>query len=152
MNQVVGSAFAVRTIVTALIGLFAGLALLLVLAGNYGVVSYFVAQRKQELGIRMALGADRRRLVALVLGQGARPALAGIPVGLAAAIAAGRLTGSLLYRVSAMNPLYLVGVAALLFALVLVAAFGPARRATRVDPAAGAPGVVRASREGVGVA
>jgi putative ABC transport system permease protein len=117
-----------------LLGIFAALAAVLALVGIYGVVSYLVVQRTREMGVRVALGASRRDVLALVLGQGLRLTATGIAIGLAGAVMVTRLLRSQLYGVSATDPLTLAS-AALLFALVAtVACLVPAGRATRVDP------------------
>ena len=117
-----------------LLGSFALLALLLSSMGIYGVVSYLVGQQTREIGIRIALGAQRSDVMRLVLGDGAKMALIGVGVGLAAAIGLTRLMTSVLYGVSATDPLTFGGVAVLLALVALAAAYIPARRATRVDP------------------
>jgi len=117
-----------------LIGSFAALALLLAMIGLYGLVSYSVAQRTRELGVRIALGAAPRDVLRLVLGEGSRLALIGVAIGLVAAFGLTRLMRSLLFGVSPADPLTFVGVATLFIAVALIACYVPARRATRVDP------------------
>jgi predicted permease len=116
------------------LGIFAALALLLATVGIYGVISYTVAQRTREIGVRVALGAQRRNVIALVLGQGIRLALAGIVLGLAGAFALTRTLSSLLYVVSATDVLTYATVPLMLGAIAVVATYLPALRATRVDP------------------
>jgi predicted permease len=117
-----------------LLAAFGALALLLAMIGMYGVISYSVAQRTQEIGIRMALGAQRRSVFQMVIGQGARLASLGIALGLAASLAVTRLINSFLYGVQPTDPLTFVAVALLLTLVALFACYVPARRATRVDP------------------
>jgi len=121
---------------TLLTGLFAALALLLASVGVYGVVSYTVAQRAHEIGVRVALGARSRDVLRLVVTQGMRPVLAGVVLGLAASLALTRLMEGLLFGVSATDPATFAATAALLSAVALAACLVPALRATRVDPAA----------------
>jgi ABC-type antimicrobial peptide transport system permease subunit len=116
------------------LGIFATLALLLATVGLYGVISYAVAQRTRELGVRMALGATRAQVVALVLRQGTRVTVAGILVGVIGALAITRAIGSLLYGVHATDPLTFVTVPITLGIVSVLACCIPARRATRVDP------------------
>jgi ABC-type antimicrobial peptide transport system permease subunit len=117
-----------------LLGAFSAIALILAVVGIYGVLTYSVTQRWQELGIRLALGAERSDILRLVVGQGLALTLAGIVLGLIAAFALTRVMGSLLYRVGARD-LTTFALAPLLFlAIALVASYLPARRAMRVDP------------------
>jgi putative ABC transport system permease protein len=118
----------------SLLGTFAALALLLAGLGIYGVMSYAVTQRTQEIGIRMALGAERREVLRMVIGQGMVLAVLGIAFGLAGAFGATRLIASLLFGTAANNLFAYVSVSALLIAVALAACAVPARRASRVDP------------------
>lgn len=113
---------------------FAGVALLLAAIGAYGVVSYSVAQRTFEIGIRMALGATRGKIFAMVLRQTLRLVLAGLSIGIVASLVLARMLSSFLYGVTAADPITYVAVCALLVAIALIAGFIPARRAARVDP------------------
>lgn len=119
---------------TYLLGGFASLGLLLAVIGIYGVISYSVGQRTREIGIRMALGAEPRQVVRLVLKQGIILALAGVGIGLVASLALTRFMRTLLFGVSATDPLTFAGVAALLITVAVAACYIPARRAMRVDP------------------
>ena len=118
----------------SLVSLFAGAALLLAAVGVYGVVAYSVAQRTRELGIRIALGARRREVLQLVMGRGIWLAGTGIAIGLLASFAFSRLLNRLLFATSPTDPLAFGLASALLLAVVLVASFAPALRATRIDP------------------
>jgi putative ABC transport system permease protein len=119
---------------TVLLGLFAGLGLILAAVGLFGVVSDGVGRRARELGIRMALGAQRREILRLVLGDGLRISAWGAAVGLAASLALGRVIASFLFGVSAADPLTLAGVVLALLAVAALASYLPARRASRLDP------------------
>jgi putative ABC transport system permease protein len=123
-----------RRFSAVLIGVLAGLALVLSAVGIYGVMSYTVGQRTQEIGIRMALGAEPQKMLALILGRGARLALAGIAAGVLGALALTRFLSSLLFGVQAHDPLTFVAVAILLLLVALAACYVPARRAMKVDP------------------
>jgi putative ABC transport system permease protein len=117
-----------------LLALFAALALILASIGVYGLMAFFVSQRAQEIGIRMALGARSADVLRSVVGQGLKLTLIGLAIGLAGAVAATRVIGSLLYDVSPTDPLTFVCVSLLLAGVALVAAYVPARRAARIDP------------------
>jgi macrolide transport system ATP-binding/permease protein len=123
-------------VAASVLGSFGLLALALAAIGIYGVMSYAVARRTREIGIRVALGAQSSNVLRLVIGQGMTLAFVGVVVGVAAALALSRLAESLLFGVSAADPLTYVGVAALLTAVALLACYVPARRATRIDPVA----------------
>ncbi|MGD0733852.1 MAG: ABC transporter permease [Terracidiphilus sp.] len=136
MNQLIADSLAARRFSMILLGLFATLALLLASVGMYGVISYLVSQRTQEIGIRMALGAYRSHVLRWVLRQGGRLALTGVAVGLAAALALTQVMAhsSMLYGVHAYDPWTLIGVTTLLALVALVACYIPARRAMHIDP------------------
>ncbi|HZT28323.1 MAG TPA: ABC transporter permease [Bryobacteraceae bacterium] len=134
LQQVMNDPISTRRITLILLSLFSVLALVLSAIGIYGVVSYSVAQRFREIGIRMALGAQRRDVRRLVLGQGARISGIGIAIGLAASLLLTRLMTKLLYSVSAADPATFLLVALLLALVALAACYIPARRTTRVDP------------------
>jgi putative ABC transport system permease protein len=134
MNQLVSDSEATRKITLVLLGLFSALALILAAIGIYGVISYSVAQRTHEIGIRTALGAQRGDLMRMILKQGLRTAVVGVGVGLGAAVGLAQLIKSMLFGVSAADPLTFVGVALALLCVALAASYIPARRAMRVDP------------------
>ncbi len=117
-----------------LLGLFSSIALLLACVGIYGMISYSVAQRTHEIGIRMALGARPRDVMKLIMGDGARFALAGLAIGTIAAIGFTKFMASLLFGVTATDPVTFAAVAILLMAVALLASYVPARRASKVDP------------------
>ncbi|HEU5182789.1 MAG TPA: ABC transporter permease [Candidatus Polarisedimenticolia bacterium] len=132
--QEMGGWLSDRRFMLLLVGSFAAAALLLAAVGLYGVVAFSVARRTQEIGIRMALGARRGDVLRLVLGGGARLVVPGVILGTAASLAVTRLISSLLFGISATDPLTFAGVALLLAGVALLASYLPARRATRVDP------------------
>jgi putative ABC transport system permease protein len=134
LDSFVAENVASRRLSVLLLSLFAGLALLLAAVGIYGVMSYSVTQRTHEIGIRVALGAAPRDVLRLVIGQGARLVIAGVGLGILAAFGLTRWLSSLLFGISASDPLTFVGVAAVLVAVALFACYLPARRASRVDP------------------
>ena len=118
----------------SLFSIFAALALLLGAVGIYGVISYVVAQRTREIGIRLALGARGKEVLFMIVGQSARLALLGVAIGLTGALLLTRLMGSLLFAVAPSDPLIYTVVAALLLMVASAASYVPARRAMRVDP------------------
>ncbi len=134
MNEVIANSFAARRLSMILLAIFAALALVLSCIGIYGVISYVVGQRTHEIGIRMALGAQRRDVMRMVLGEGARMALIGVIAGIVAALALTRLMANQLFGVSAYDPLTFTAVAIVLTLVALLACYLPARRAVRVDP------------------
>jgi putative ABC transport system permease protein len=134
MTEWVDSSVTQSRDLTTLFGLFAALAMILAATGIYGVMSYSVAQRTHEIGIRMALGARRADVLKLVVGQGMLLTLIGVVIGLLSAYGLTRVMASLLFGVTARDPITFVVVAALLTTVAFVACFVPARRATRVDP------------------
>jgi putative ABC transport system permease protein len=134
MDELVARSVAGRRFSMTLLAIFACVAILLAAVGLYGVMSYSVAQRTHEIGVRMALGASHRDVVALVVKQAAWLAAAGIAAGLVAAIALTRLMGNLLYEISATDPATFAAVSLMIGAVTLLASYIPARRATRVDP------------------
>jgi predicted permease len=134
MDQIISDSLAAHRFSMILLGTFASLALLLASIGIYGVISYAVGQRLNEIGIRMALGARSQDILRHILGGGGKLALAGIGLGLVAAFGLTRFMASLMYEISTSDPLTFVAVAILLLLVALVACYVPARRATRVDP------------------
>jgi predicted permease len=134
MDEVVSSSFAARRLSMLLLSVFAALALVLACVGIYGVISYLVGQRTHEIGVRMTLGADGRDVLRLVIGHGARMALIGVAIGIAASLGLTRLMANQLFGVSAHDPLTFAGVAVLLIVVAIAACYFPARRAMRVDP------------------
>jgi len=134
MDAVVAQALGQARLMMWLLGIFAGVALLLASIGIYGAVAYTVEQRTGEIGVRMALGAQTRDVLRLVVNQGMKPVGMGLAIGIVAAIALGRLIATQLYQVSAYNPALLGGATVLLAVIALLACLLPARRAALVDP------------------
>ena len=134
MDGIISGSLAARRFSMILLGIFAALALVMSCVGIYGVISYLVGQRTHEIGIRMALGAERRDVLRMVLGEGVKMALVGVAIGLVAAFGLTRLMASMLFGVTAHDPLSFAAVAGLLILVALAACYIPARRATKVDP------------------
>ncbi|HXO28430.1 MAG TPA: FtsX-like permease family protein, partial [Thermoanaerobaculia bacterium] len=133
LEQVVWSALAQNRVKTLLLGVFAALAVVLAMVGVYGMVSHAVGERVHEIGIRMALGAQRAAVVRMIVRQGMKLVAAGLMLGLAGAYGFGRLLAGQLYEVRAADPWTYGGLAVVLAAVALLATWLPARRATRVD-------------------
>ena len=136
MDSIFGATLGQRRLTMLLLGMFAGIALLLATVGIYGVVAYSVAQRTQEVGIRRALGAQHVDILRLILGQGLGMVLAGIAIGIGAAFALTRVMKNLLFHVNAVDPATFAGVALLFVVVALAGSYIPARRAARIDPMA----------------
>jgi len=137
MQQALSQSLSSQRFPMILLGVFAGVALLLASIGIYGVISYSVVRRVHEIGIRMALGAERREIFRMVIGQGLRLALAGVAIGGLAAIILARLLSSfshLLYGIGASDPVTFLVASAVLTCVAILACYIPARRAMRVDP------------------
>jgi putative ABC transport system permease protein len=134
MEQLLADSYAPRRFQTWLFGLFAAVALVIATVGIYGVISYAVSRRTHEIGIRMALGAQAGDVLRMLVSQGMRLALAGVALGLAAALALTRVIKNLLFQVSATDPATFALIALLLVVVALIAGYIPARRATKVDP------------------
>jgi putative ABC transport system permease protein len=134
LEEIVADSLAARRFSMILLGVFAALALLLSSIGIYGVISYVVGQRTHEIGIRMALGAQRGHVLRLMLGEGMKMALVGVAIGIAASLGLTRLMANMLFGVSAADPITFCGVALVLAGVALTACYIPARRAMRVDP------------------
>jgi len=136
VEQLVSESVAPRRPNMLLLGIFAGLALLLASVGTYGVMAYAVNRRSHEIGARLAMGATPLDIMRLVLGRAALLGALGIAIGTAAAVALTRLISGMLYGVKATDPLTFASVAVVLFGAALAASFMPARRATRISPLA----------------
>jgi putative ABC transport system permease protein len=134
MDDLLSETVAQPRLQTGLLSLFAGVALVLAAVGLYGVLAYTVTHRHREIGIRLALGASKRNVLSLVIGQGMKLALTGAAIGIVAALALTRVIRSLLYGVTSTDPATFAGVALLLLLVALFACWLPARRAARVDP------------------
>jgi len=134
MDDVFSDSIARQRFLAQLLGIFAGLALALAAVGTYGVLSYLVTERQREIGIRMALGADRSNVLSMVLKQGLATTVIGLLIGVGGALALTRLASSLLFEVKPTDPLTFGAVAGVITLVALVACVVPARRATRVDP------------------
>jgi putative ABC transport system permease protein len=134
MNERLSGTLATARFNTLLLSLLGGIGLLLAAGGIYGVIAYFVTQRTQEIGVRIALGATRGDVVRLILGQAMRPVVIGAVVGVAAALASSQVIASQLFQVSRTDPLTIAAVVATLIGVALVASAVPARRAASVDP------------------
>jgi ABC-type antimicrobial peptide transport system permease subunit len=134
MQGVVDRATSPRRFFAVLVGIFAGLGLLLASLGIYGVISYSVTRQTQEIGIRMALGATRERVQYGVISKTLRMALIGIGAGTMASLAVGRAIGSMLFHTQPMDPVVFAGMVVLLTLVAFVAGYLPARRASRIDP------------------
>ncbi|HEV2498391.1 MAG TPA: ABC transporter permease [Terriglobia bacterium] len=134
MDQLLGDAVAQPRLNAVVVASFAGIALLLACVGIYGVVSYMVKQRTHEIGVRMALGAQKSDVLRMVMRQGLKLTLAGVGIGIVGALALTRFLSSLLYGIKPTDPLTFVAVSLILVAVALLACYIPARRAAKVDP------------------
>jgi putative ABC transport system permease protein len=134
MDEYISATVATPRFNATLLVIFAGVALILTIVGLYGVMSYSVAQRTNEIGIRMALGAQTSDVLRLIVSQGFKLVLIGLGIGLAGAFALMRVIASLLFGVTTKDPLTFAAVAVLLALVALLACYIPARRATRLDP------------------
>jgi putative ABC transport system permease protein len=134
MTEVISRSVWQPRLYAILFGVFAAVAVALASVGVYGVMAYSVSERTREIGIRVALGAQRHDVLKLVVAQGMRLSLIGAGIGLAGALVLTRLMQSLLFEVSATDPITFAGLAALLTFVALLACYLPARRATKVDP------------------
>jgi ABC-type antimicrobial peptide transport system permease subunit len=135
MQHIISDSVSERRFQTTLLASFALAALLLAAVGIYGVISYSVNRRRNEIAIRMALGARSAEVNRMVLGQGMRPVVAGLIIGIGVALALGRLLKAMLFEIRPADPRVFAGVVVVLGAAAALACFAPARRATRIDPA-----------------
>jgi len=131
---VIAGSLAAKRFAMVLLGVFAALATVLSSVGIYGVISYIAGQRTHEIGVRMALGAERANVLRMMLTQAGKMALIGVAIGLIAAFGLTRLMSSMLFGVSTQDPLTFLGVALLLTLVAMAACYVPVRRATRIDP------------------
>ena len=134
MEGVISDSLATRRFSMIVLGIFAALALLMACVGIYGVMSHLVGERTHEIAIRLALGAERRDVLRMVLRDGAKMALAGVAIGLGTALGLTRLMTSMLFGITAHDPVTVAGVVSLLTVVAFAACYIPAWRATRVDP------------------
>jgi putative ABC transport system permease protein len=134
MTEQIAGQLAVDRMIAVLLSIFGGVALLLAAIGIYGVMAYAVAQRTREIGIRLALGAERSDILTMIVRRGLTLALVGAGIGLALAFALTRVVKTLLFGISATDPLTFSAISILLVAVALLASYFPARRATKVDP------------------
>jgi putative ABC transport system permease protein len=134
MDEVITEALWQRRLWGALFALFAGVALLLAAVGIYGLMSYLAGQRTREIGVRIALGAQKGDVLRLIVGQGLKVVAIGVAIGLIAALALSRVMKSLLFDVAATDPLTFAAMALLLACVAVVACYIPARRAAKTDP------------------
>jgi putative ABC transport system permease protein len=134
MDNLISGSVSPMRFSSVLVAIFAGLALLLAAVGIYGVMSYTVSRRTQEIGVRMALGAQLASVQRMILGQTLKLTLTGVALGLAGAFIVARFLTSMLFGVGVYDPVTFVGVAGLLIGVALAASYIPARRAMRVDP------------------
>jgi putative ABC transport system permease protein len=134
MEDVFGDSVSRPRFITLLLGIFAGLALVLAAIGTYGVLSYLVNQQAQEIGIRIALGASRNDVLSLVLGKGLTLTAIGLILGVGGALALGRYMRTLLFAVSPTDPITLTAVVLVMAVVAVLACLVPALRATKVDP------------------
>jgi putative ABC transport system permease protein len=134
MQDILGQTFARQRFSALLLSAFSIAALLLAAVGIYGVLAYSVSERTREIGVRVALGAEPARIVALIVGEGARPVLAGIAIGIGGALGLSSLLKSLLFGIGPRDPLTFVMAPIVLVGVALIAAYAPARRASRLDP------------------